>query len=132
MVLGRAKSQGYRLEAFKFSLYLIVPVVATVVYNSPENMRALLQRYKFVEYPPEGPKLPTGDEMNDMIREGEKRQTYLKEQLAQRAAAQDAGPAAGQSPSVAVVDSNNTGGGKRWWQVWRRGGGGSSSSASAQ
>jgi len=29
---------GARLEVFKFSLYLSIPVVATVIYASPSNM----------------------------------------------------------------------------------------------
>ena len=38
-----------RVEAFKFSLYLTIPVVATVVYSSPETMEKIQDHFRYIE-----------------------------------------------------------------------------------
>jgi protein PET100 len=53
----------FPLEAFKFSIYLSIPVIATVVYAEPENMQKIVNYTKYIVYPAEGPKPPLGDEM---------------------------------------------------------------------
>ncbi|GMH73691.1 hypothetical protein TrLO_g14517 [Triparma laevis f. longispina] len=51
------------LEIFKFSLYLSIPVVATVVYSTPETMAQIVDYYKYITYPAEGRKPPKGHEI---------------------------------------------------------------------
>mmetsp|Transcript_6223 Transcript_6223/g.5564 ORF Transcript_6223/g.5564 Transcript_6223/m.5564 type:complete len:84 (+) Transcript_6223:20-271(+) len=38
-------------EGFKFSLYLSLPILASVVYANPEVMRELLIKLELVKYP---------------------------------------------------------------------------------
>jgi len=44
---------GFRIEAFKFAIYLSIPIIATQVFNNPDWTQRLVDYYKYVEYPPE-------------------------------------------------------------------------------
>ena len=48
MVLGKA---GLRLEAWKFAVYITVPIFASVVYNEPELQRVCADYFQFMKYP---------------------------------------------------------------------------------
>merc|ERR1719162_71226 len=48
MVAGR---KGMRLEAFKFGVYIGIPVVASGLFNDPETIRWFVDYFKFVTYP---------------------------------------------------------------------------------
>lgn len=52
MVHGRA---GLRLEAFKFGIYITVPLLASAMFNNPDIAQRFIDYYKFIEYPPEHP-----------------------------------------------------------------------------
>ncbi|CAN0537019.1 unnamed protein product, partial [Ectocarpus sp. 8 AP-2014] len=53
-----------------------VPVVVITICSDPKNMNTLLRGFKFVEYPPESKKLPSGKEIVEMMEEREaKRRT---------------------------------------------------------
>eukprot|EP01041_Mallomonas_annulata_P005496 gene5496-11065_t len=54
-------------EVFKFSLYLIVPLLGSFVYANPPIMEKLIRYLNFVNYPESGPKIPIGDEMAKLI-----------------------------------------------------------------
>jgi len=57
----------FPLEAFKFSLYLSIPVIATIVYADPSNMERIVDATKYIIYPKEAPRPPIGDEINDTV-----------------------------------------------------------------
>ena len=48
MVLGKA---GMRLEAYKFGLYISVPILASVIFNEPEVQRRCADYFQFLKYP---------------------------------------------------------------------------------
>lgn len=48
MVLGR---QGMRLEALKFSVYISIPVIASIAFNSPTTQKYWADYYQFLKYP---------------------------------------------------------------------------------
>ena len=50
MVAGKAG--GFRLEAFKFSVYIALPVTATYLCNDPERVRWMIDYFKYIKYPP--------------------------------------------------------------------------------
>ena len=50
------------VEAFKFGLYLMIPVSASVFYANADFMHSLLNNMKLINYPEEGPKPPTSSD----------------------------------------------------------------------
>ena len=49
MVHGKA---GFRLEAAKLSLYIGLPVIATILVNEPSNVRWMIDYFQYIRYPP--------------------------------------------------------------------------------
>lgn len=82
MVLGR---QGLRLEAWKFGVYLIVPIVASVVFNNPERQRYWADYFQFLKYPA-NPNTNLKEQFEDyqqqFQKEKEQRQAYLEQMRA--------------------------------------------------
>ncbi|KAK1863130.1 hypothetical protein I4F81_005692 [Pyropia yezoensis] len=58
-----------RLEAFKFSVYLLVPVGASYYFGSGAYpyLERIIQQRSYVVYPPEGPAPPAPDEMARLV-----------------------------------------------------------------
>ena len=54
--MGRAP-----LEAWKFSVYLVIPFGILYATTNPETLRKLLESTRYIVYPPEGPRPPTGN-----------------------------------------------------------------------
>ena len=48
------------LEVFKFAVYVTLPFGALWVATDPHKMKRLLETTRYVVYPPEGPRPPTG------------------------------------------------------------------------
>ncbi|CAM9434076.1 unnamed protein product [Ectocarpus fasciculatus] len=66
----------YGMEMARFFMYVSVPVVVITICSDPKNMNTLLRGFKFVEYPPESKKLPSGKDIVKMMEEREaKRRT---------------------------------------------------------
>mmetsp|Transcript_2201 Transcript_2201/g.2488 ORF Transcript_2201/g.2488 Transcript_2201/m.2488 type:complete len:100 (+) Transcript_2201:95-394(+) len=42
------------LEAFKFGVYLTLPVLTVMFFNTPEAIKALIERKQYIVFPPEG------------------------------------------------------------------------------
>ncbi|CAM9589184.1 unnamed protein product [Heterosigma akashiwo] len=57
-----------RLEMFKFSLYLAIPVAASVIYSAPETMQGIVKHFNYIQYPPQGKKPPTSSELEEYLR----------------------------------------------------------------
>ena len=49
MVAGKA---GLRLEAFKFGIYVGVPIAASLFFSDPETVKYFVDYFKYIEYPP--------------------------------------------------------------------------------
>lgn len=62
-------SRRRSLEAFKFAIYLLFPptLVAAVVY-SEDNLMRLIKSKNYIVYPPEGPRPPSLEELQEIIR----------------------------------------------------------------
>ena len=60
------------LQVFRMSLYISLPVLATVVYSDPVVMRQIITKLNYIIYPAEGPRPPVGEEM-DRFRKGGKK-----------------------------------------------------------
>ena len=60
---GHIKRGGGRLEILKFAIYFFIPILASVVYNYPNNQHRLVSIFNYIIYPAEGPRPPDGDEI---------------------------------------------------------------------
>jgi Pet100 len=80
MARGRPQLQ---LEAFKFSIYLGIPILASVTFNSPNVQKYFADYFQFLKYPP-NPNTGLQEDFEEMIRkrqlQREQEQQY-REQL---------------------------------------------------
>ena len=60
---------GPSLQAFRLSLYVALPVAATVLYSQPSVMNQIISFFNYTVYPPAGPPPPTADEMEKLMKE---------------------------------------------------------------
>ena len=60
---------GPSLQAFRLSLYVALPVAATVLYSQPSIMNQIISFFNYTVYPPAGPPPPTADEMEKLMKE---------------------------------------------------------------
>ena len=60
---------GPSLQAFRLSLYVALPVAATVLYSQPSIMNQIISFFNYTVYPPAGPPPPTADEMEQLMKE---------------------------------------------------------------
>ena len=65
MVKGRA---GLYLEAWKFGVYITVPIFASVYYSNPETQKYWSEYYQFVKYP-ENPNTNVKEQIEQLIQE---------------------------------------------------------------
>lgn len=117
MVLGRA---GLKLEAQKFGIYLMIPIVASIAYNEPTVQRWTADYFQFMKYP-SNPKTNLKEEFEQLQKEREQekiqeeknkesRKVYM-EQLKQLNAVRNAL----ESPEEQTKEV------KRGWFSWFRG-----------
>ncbi len=66
------------LEAFRFSIYLAVPVIASVLYNDEETMQWLVKKQRFIVYPERIPRDIKADLAAKMKENQLKKQTQQK------------------------------------------------------
>ena len=67
MVLGRA---GLKLEAQKFGIYLMIPIVASIAYNEPTVQQWTADYFQFMKYP-SNPKTNLREEFEQLQKEKE-------------------------------------------------------------
>jgi protein PET100 len=69
----------FGLEAFKFGVYVSVPIFMTVVFAAnPENLESIIKSHSYVVYPPEGPKPPTAKEMKRIVEANKKKRVDVE------------------------------------------------------
>lgn len=117
MVLGRA---GLKLEAQKFGIYLMIPIVASIAYNEPTVQKWAADYFQFMKYP-SNPKTNLREEFEQLQKERqqekiqeeknkESRKVYM-EQLKQLNAVRNAL----ESPEQQTTEV------KMGWLSWLRG-----------
>lgn len=74
-MLGRA---GFKLETFKLSIYIGLPVFAAVIFNEPETVKYFVDHFKYVEYPAT---VNTSDKVKKDINEKINQRQIYTEQL---------------------------------------------------
>lgn len=121
--------KGLYLEAWKFGVYISIPVIASVFFTDPETLKKSADYWRFIEYP-ENPNTNVRQKIQELIKEKE-------EQKAQRMAYQEQLKElqrAAQRSSSTNDDYDNDDGGnssdlperrRSWWRRWFGSGGSS-------
>ena len=111
MVKGR---KGLYLEAWKFGVYISLPVIASVYYSNPDNQRYWADYWQFIKYP-ENPNTNVKQQIKELAEQKEKQKEQRRlyqEQLRQL-------QMASERSETGLNDDSSTDS-KPWW---RRAGG---------
>ena len=115
MVHGK---QGMRLEAFKFSVYLIIPISASLTFNDPRVQEWAANYFQFLKYPA-NPNTNLKEEFEDLLKkkreEKEQRRIYA-EQIQKL---QDTAKASRLELAAAAIAAED-GQSKKGWFSWLR------------
>jgi hypothetical protein len=104
MVKGKP---GLYLEAWKFGVYISIPIIASVYYSNPDNQRYWADYWQFIKYP-ENPNTNVKEKIQELIDEKEgqreqrmayQQQLHQLEQAANRSAKFQEEPETKASPS---------------------------------
>mmetsp|Transcript_14300 Transcript_14300/g.18042 ORF Transcript_14300/g.18042 Transcript_14300/m.18042 type:complete len:119 (+) Transcript_14300:97-453(+) len=111
MARGR---NGFQIEAFKFTLYVGIPVVAAAVFNDPETVRWFVDHYKFVEYPAtDNTREKLKKQLEEQIQERKEFELQRKEYAKQLAKL--------ESLTTSTVNEDGNDGRGSWWRFgWFR------------
>ena len=58
---------GGWIQAMRLSMYVALPVLATVVYSDPAVMHNIITTFNYIIYPAEGKRPPSHDEMEKLL-----------------------------------------------------------------
>lgn len=121
MVKGR---QGLYLEAWKFSVYLGIPIIASVYYSDPDNQRYWADYWQYIKYP-ENPNTNVKDKIQEIAKEKEKqreqRLAYRQQLMALQASANRTNDFDKADESTSSLSSSGQEQHTTSW--WRRAGG---------
>ncbi|MGK3756379.1 MAG: hypothetical protein ACI8RD_008690, partial [Bacillariaceae sp.] len=114
MVKGRP---GFYLEAWKFGVYISIPVFASFYFSDPETIKKQADYWKFIEYP-ENPNTNVKQKIQEIAKEKEKQK---EQRLAYQRQLQELNRAAQRSSSSSSSSYDDESGvlpenGKSWWR----------------
>ncbi|CCO17285.1 predicted protein [Bathycoccus prasinos] len=67
-------AKSFSLEAFKFSVYLSIPIAMTVFFAmNPSNLEEIIRNRMYVVYPASAPDPPSDEEMKRLIERNKKK-----------------------------------------------------------
>mmetsp|Transcript_4600 Transcript_4600/g.11832 ORF Transcript_4600/g.11832 Transcript_4600/m.11832 type:complete len:128 (-) Transcript_4600:424-807(-) len=117
MVKGR---QGLYLEAWKFAVYVSIPVVASAYFSDPKTLKQQAEYWKFIEYP-ENPNTNVRQKIqklaNEKEEQREQRKAYQRQlQELQRSAARSS--SASMDNERDEDPSDRDGQRTSWWRLW--------------
>jgi len=123
MVKGRP---GLYLEAWKFGVYVSIPVIASVYFSDPMTIKKSADYWKFIEYP-ENPNTNVRQKIQKLAKEKEEKR---EQQMAYTLQLEELQRAAARSSSMNdndydedEDDSSDIPGRRRsWWKRWFGGG----------
>jgi len=114
MVKGR---QGLYLEAWKFAVYVSIPVVASAYFSDPKTIKEQAEYWRFIEYP-ENPNTNVRQKIQKLAKEKEEQR---EQRLVYQRQLQELQRAAARSSSVDYdngEDEGLTGRRRSWWRRW--------------
>lgn len=111
MVHGR---QGFYLEAWKFGVYLSIPIFASVYYSDPETQKYYADYWQYIKYP-ENPNTHVKEKIQKLIDEKElqkdQREAYKKQIMELQRAAERSSNYSSSSPDETQADKPS------WWRT---------------
>jgi len=108
MVHGR---QGFKLEAWKFAVYLIIPIGASMAFNEPKVQEVCADYFQFLKYPA-SPNVNLREEFEELQ---EKRRLEKEQRQAYADQVQKLQESAQQGRREDEVESGRKGW-SRWWK----------------
>lgn len=75
MAKGRT---GLWIEAWKFSVYLALPILASAYYNDPARQKASIDYWKYIQYPA-NPNTDMRKQIEELKKQKEQRQAYRQQ-----------------------------------------------------
>eukprot|EP00536_Pseudo-nitzschia_multiseries_P012771 jgi/Psemu1/290495/fgenesh1_pg.506_\ len=115
MVKGR---QGLYLEAWKFGVYVSIPVIASVYFSDPNTIKKQADYWRFIEYP-ENPNTNVRQKIQELAKEKEEQR---EQRMAYQRQLQELQRAAERSSSATFDDDDDLteiqGKRRYWWRRW--------------
>jgi len=116
MVHGR---QGFKLEAFKFGIYIFIPVIASLGFNNPTVQQTCADYFQFLKYPA-NPNTRLKEEFEEMVQkrelEKEQRKKYLDQLKELNESAQRSTSLTLNHTQQNKDEQAKNGGWLRWWR----------------
>ena len=116
MVHGR---QGFKLEAFKFGIYIFIPIIASFGFNNTTVQQTCADYFQFLKYPA-NPNTRLKEEFEDIVRkselEKEQRKKYLDQLRELNESAQRSTNLTSNNHLEKKDYQSKTGGWFRWWR----------------
>ena len=75
MVKGK---QGLYLEAWKFGVYISIPIFASYYYSDPARVKATVEYWQYVKVPP-NPNAGMKQRIEEMLLQEQKQKAYLEQ-----------------------------------------------------
>lgn len=98
------------LEAWKFGIYLGVPILATYWFAwNPERQKEQAEYWQYVKYPA-NPNVNMREQIAELQKQQQQRQVYRDQLIALNKQAQR---------NVSNEDEDEATAKRRWWQIWR-------------
>ena len=75
MVKGK---QGLYLEAWKFSIYITIPIFASMYYSNPETQKYWADYWQFIKYP-ENPNVNVKEQIEELMKQRKLQEEQTKQ-----------------------------------------------------
>mmetsp|Transcript_1216 Transcript_1216/g.1553 ORF Transcript_1216/g.1553 Transcript_1216/m.1553 type:complete len:109 (-) Transcript_1216:198-524(-) len=108
MVLGK---QGMRLEALKFSIYILIPVVASISFNNPETQKYWADYFQYLKFPA-NPNTNLKEQYEELAKQRALQKEQRQEYLDQMKRLQESAQKSREKSEESGADKKN------WWKIW--------------
>jgi septal ring factor EnvC (AmiA/AmiB activator) len=113
MVLGK---KGMQLEAWKFVVYITIPVVASVYFNDPKKQQYWADYFQFLKYPA-SPNTNLKEQFDEMVEQKEKQKKQRNEYAEQMRKLQESAQKSRQRREELLLEENDPNK-KQGWMRW--------------
>eukprot|EP00545_Synedropsis_sp_CCMP1620_P001543 CAMPEP_0119013460 /NCGR_PEP_ID=MMETSP1176-20130426/8462_1 /TAXON_ID=265551 /ORGANISM="Synedropsis recta cf, Strain CCMP1620" /LENGTH=116 /DNA_ID=CAMNT_0006966551 /DNA_START=94 /DNA_END=444 /DNA_ORIENTATION=- len=110
MVLGK---RGMRLEAIKFSIYISIPVIASIYFNNPNTQKYWANYYQFLTYPA-NPNTNLKEEFEELQKQREVQKEQRKEYAEQMKILQQSAQRSRANAAAVAAEDNDKKKKKGW------------------
>jgi len=114
MAKGRA---GFYLEAWKFGVYLLIPIAASWYYSDPTRQRKAADYWQYVKYPA-SPNVDVKRQIEDLAKQERQRKAYRDQLVELNRQAQRGSSSPSSAASEGTDSSGDEGRQRRGWLRW--------------